>query len=176
MPLLIIVMVQQYSLFTERIRPEPIEIIEEAATGRYALRVITTFDCQGNDFGAAALSVQFRDQTLLKEPGPIHAGQIVQIHDLENVKIGYNEFLVQFCPVEPESNGLSDAFRLDTVTRPTEDATQEADSPSLSSGERTISRAAKIEVWCDNRVVGRELVWAEQSGPFSKLVRIEVAR
>lgn len=152
---LLIVFVDQYARFTDRIRPEPMSFTEKAATGEYVVTIVSTCDLQGNDFGSDAISVQFRDKVLVSDPGPIAAGQVIEISDVQDIKVGLNEFLILATPMESE---LSSAFSLD----PAEDKNS------------SIARAVKIEITRDGTLLGNAIVWSNQHGPFSELLRIQV--
>ena len=167
--MLILLFVQQYAAFTERIRPQPVVVQEADASGIYSLRVVTTFDCEGSAFGNPALSIQFRDQPLVTLSETLAAGDVVEVLEVPDVKIGYNDFLFQFCPKETAASPAPGAFQLDVPAPGDRDS--ETDVPVRS---QSILRAAKIEIMQDGRVVGSELIAVERTGPFSELLRIQV--
>lgn len=157
----IILFVWQYTQFVDRIRPEPIQITRQQSSGKFDLRVITTFAAVGNDFGSPALSVKFRGRMLIERFESIVAGHVVEVRDVEGIVVGPNEFLVQVTPVEELTDTNSGAFSLDS---PTSDA-QENES---------IARAVRVEILRDGAIVESQLIWSSSQGPFGELVRIDV--
>lgn len=158
----ILLFVWQYAAFTDRIRPEPLQVVETAAAGQYDIRVNCTFPCQGNAFGSPAISVRFRDRVLDEVTDPFPAGKTLIIEDVPDIKQGWNDFLVEVTPVESLDGQASSAFQLDA-----------AEGDDL---ENPIARAIRVQVLHDGNVIASELVWSDGSGPFGELVRIQVAR
>ncbi len=161
---LIIGFVHQYTQFTERIRPRPVQFFEQKAAGVYDIRVICTFDAAGTDFGSPALSIKFRGQVLVEVPDRVAAGQVVEATDVPDIKVGPNEFLVQVTPRETGQQASSDSpFSLDTpVTTGVEDP-------------GGIARAVRLEIRRDGVTVAQRNIWSSAPGPFGELVRLEVA-
>ncbi len=156
----ILLFVWQYAEFTDRIRPAPVRIVEDAAAGQFDVRVVCTFDCAGNDFGSPALRVRFRDRVLMERQESVAAGEVITVRNVPDVKQGFNDFLVQATPLET-AGAATGAFSL------------EAPAPG-SRGETAIARAVRVEILQDGFVVADELLWSGSSGPFGELVRIQV--
>ncbi len=159
----IILFVWQYAAFIDRIRPEPIQIVEVEAQGRYDVRVVCTFDCQGNDFGLPAIKVQFRDRILIERKDLVPASQVVTIEGVPDVKQGLNDFHVQVTPVEDADSGTADggAFSLE---------------PQKQTSAASIARAVRVEILHEGHLIASELIWSNSSGPFGELVKIQVEK
>ncbi|MGI9517205.1 MAG: hypothetical protein ACR2NP_09175 [Pirellulaceae bacterium] len=157
----ILLFVWQYAKFTDRIRPEPVQIIEDAAAGQYDVRVVCTCDCAGNAFGSPALRVRFRDRVLIERVDKLAAGEVLLIRDVPDVKLGFNDFLVHVTPAETAGSGATGAFSVE--------------APAAESSVQTwVARAVRVEILRDGFTVADELLWSATPGPFGELVRINV--
>jgi len=157
----LILFVWQYAAFTERIRPQPMQITEQNSTGRYDIKMVCTFDCQGNDFGFAAAKIQFRGKTLLERQDNLPAGQPLIAKDVTEIKIGRNDFHVQVTPVETATGAApGGAFALQDAAESREPA--------------AIARSIRVEILKDGYLIASEQIWSDQPGPFGDLVMIKV--
>lgn len=152
-------MVWGYAVFIEQIRPEPNQMVEQAANGKYDIKVVCTFDCQGNDFGMPAVKVSFRDQVLLETADFIASGTPLLVEDVLQVKLGNNDFLIQCTPVETSGVTSGGAFSL---------------KPPGTRSNAEIARAVQVVILRDDYEIAKQIIWSDQIGPVSELVRIEV--
>ena len=160
---LIVVFVWQYASFTDRIKPEPVQIVEQVASGKYEIRIVCTFACAGNEFGIPAVRVAFRDQVLLERNEPLPAGQEVQIQDVGQVKQGMNDIHVQVNPAGAEAAAVGGAFSLeDPASRP-----PDAESDS-------IARAVRVAILRDGYEVAEQVIWSAAPGPFGELIPFRI--
>ena len=156
---LIVGFVWSYAFFTNQIKPVPTQVAEWDADGSYDINVVSTFDVQGNRFGFPAIKVAFRDQVLLESNALIAAGVPVTIENVADIKKGLNDFLVQVTPVETSSQSSGGAFSLEASTQ---------------TPQSEIARAFRVSILRDGYEIAHEVVWADQKGPISELVRINV--
>ena len=162
--ILIIAFIYQYTQFTNRIRPKPLQISERQASGTYDVRIVCTFDAEGDVFGIprrAALSVAFRDRVLLERDEFIAAGQVIEVKDVPDIKVGWNDFSIQVNPKQSGAQASDDAFSLD--------------SPGAADQSAAIARAVRVEIRRSGVVVAEQVIWSSAPGPFGELVRIEVS-
>ena len=167
----IIVLVWQYASFTERIRLQPIQLVEQGAKGRYDVRVSCTFDCQGDAF-ASSMKIQFRDRVLTeKKTELVAAGQVVTIRGVPDVKVGKNEFFVKLQPVktigDDRSAPANPAFSLDRS--------------SETKSEKTtvvapVARAVKVEILRDGYAIASKVYWSDLRGPIGESIMVEVGK
>ena len=156
---LIVGFVWSYAFFTDQIKPLPTQVAELDSSGRYDINVVCTFDIQGNSFGFPAIKVAFRDNVLLESNELMAAGVPVKIENVTDIKQGLNDFLIQVTPVETGSQSSGGAFGLDSPTQ---------------TPQSEIARSFRVSIIRDGNEMAHELVWADQKGPISKLVRIDV--
>ena len=148
-----------YAVFIEQIRPPASQVVEREATGRYDIKVVCTFDCKGNDFGMAAVKVAFRDQVLLETADLIASGTPLVVEDVLQVKQGVNDFLIQCTPVETSGINSGGAFSLE---------------PRDTRTDVEVARAVRVIILRDGYEIARQVIWSDQTGPISELVRIEL--
>ena len=156
----IILFVWQYAAFTDRIRPEPIQIIEMSAQGQYDVRVVCTFDCLGNAFGSPAIVIKFRDQVVAERKEHLAAGEVLLVKNVSDIKQGLNDFLIQVTPAEGTAVAPGGAFSLNP--------------PSGESVPSTVARAVNVEILHNGNRIAGDLFWSSVSGPFGQLVKIRV--
>ncbi len=155
----ILLFIKQYTEFTDRIRPRPMQVSESRAAGQYDVRITCTFEARGNAFGRPALRVKFRDRVLIERTEAVAAGELVEVQDVPDVQVGWNEFLIEVTPAEDGSVAADSAFSLDN--------TAVAEAP-------TIARAVNIQIRRDDLIMAERVIWSSRSGPFGELVRIGV--
>lgn len=172
----IILFVWWYADFTDRIRPEPIKVVETDAGGRYDVRISCTFDCEGTAFGSS-LKVMFRDRVLYDAKTQfIPAGKTITVRDVPDIKVGKNEFFVYAQPKEvigefgaESSEAAGGAFSLDG---PPADNPQQSKPTEASIND--VARALRIEILHDGYSIADEQFWASRRGPLGEPVRIQV--
>lgn len=148
-----------YAVFIEQIRPVTSQVVERDAGGQYRVKVVCTFDCQGNAFGMPAVKVSFRDQVLLETTELVPSGTPLVVEDVSQVKQGLNDFLIQCTPVETSGSNSGGAFSL---------------KPRDNRSDGEIARAVRVLILRDGYEIARQVIWSDQTGPISELVRIEV--
>lgn len=135
------------------------------AAGKFAIEITLTFDPQPDAFGFDAQTkaiVRFGPRDLLGDGMKLTAGQPNILDDVPDVKVGRNEFYVE--------------FRGGDVSLAGEDGFSFGQESNTGGFENLVSRAVRIRVLRDGVPVdGAETtLWSEPGQPVAGLVVVDV--
>ncbi len=95
-PLILFGGVAAYVEFTDRVRPEPLNLETRLDDQPWSVRLYPTAQLEGDtDFDEPSLRVQFQGQPIFADRTPIAAGREIRIDPLQGVRAEQNSLFVQ---------------------------------------------------------------------------------
>ncbi|MCH2181722.1 MAG: hypothetical protein MK108_06925 [Mariniblastus sp.] len=95
-PLILFGGVAAYVEFTDRVRPEPVNLETRLDDQAWSVRLYPTAQLEGDaDFDEPSLRVQFHGQPVFADSEPVAAGREIRIDPLQGVRAEQNSLFVQ---------------------------------------------------------------------------------
>ena len=124
-PLVLFGGIAAYVEFTERVRPEPVDVTARLDDQPWSVRLYPTAELAGDaDFDEPSLSVQFHGQPVFSELAPVAAGREIRIDPLTGVRAEQNRLFVQATFSSESSSDAPAALRVQIFRGPQRRAEQ----------------------------------------------------